>query len=63
MTFTNRTTNGKPEINVVPINDLREHQDCKDCHCKPKVEVRSDRILIIHNAYDHRELFKTISEN
>ena len=46
-----------PDIHVVPINDLREHQESETCWCQPTVErVEEDRRLIVHNSEDGREL-------
>ena len=49
-------------INVLPINDLREHQEDYDCWCEPRVEWMdenglpyADGPLVIHNALDGRE--------
>lgn len=43
------------KIHITPINDLKEHQEDVNCHCKPKTEYINDTLLVIHNAYDKRE--------
>lgn len=40
------------EVHVLPIGDLRSHDEHTDCWCKPAV----DGLLVIHNAMDGREL-------
>jgi hypothetical protein len=42
---------------VLPIDDLREHVENRDCWCKPVLSRTDDnRILVTHNALDGREL-------
>ena len=43
------------KIHITPINDLKEHEEDVNCHCKPKTEYINDTLLVIHNAYDKRE--------
>lgn len=43
------------KFHITPINDLKEHQEDINCHCKPKSEYINDTLLIIHNSYDGRE--------
>jgi len=38
-------------IHVVPLNDLREHDDTADCWCRP----REEEGVIVHNSMDRRE--------
>ena len=40
--------------NVIPVNDFREHSNCADCWCNPKVEGS----VIVHNAMDEREKYE-----
>ena len=45
------------DLHVIPIKDLREHQESQKCWCLPKVErVAKDSRLIVHNSADGREL-------
>ena len=45
------------DTHVYPLNDLREHiLEGVDCPCEPTVEVIGASLLIIHNAFDHREI-------
>jgi len=48
------------DINVMPINDKREHEDGVNCHCHPRIEIEGASIIIIHHAYDHREICEQI---
>lgn len=40
---------------VLPINDLREHDETSQCWCKPIY----DEGIYIHNSMDGREKFET----
>jgi hypothetical protein len=44
---------------IVPINDLRQHEPGKDCWCSPDIEDEKDELIIIHNSLDEREKFET----
>lgn len=43
------------DIHVMPINDLLEHQQSRNCLCNPE----DDEGVIIHNSLDGRENFET----
>jgi len=52
----------RAHFHLLPIDDLREHQESEQCWCQPQVQVfrktglvRQAR-LITHNALDGREL-------
>ena len=43
-------------INILPINDLEEHEELSTCKCNPSVEILDNGdIMILHNAFDGRE--------
>lgn len=43
-------------INIIPIDDIKEHIEDSTCQCYPKVEIlENGEIMIIHNSYDGRE--------
>lgn len=43
-------------INIIPIDDIKEHIEDSTCHCFPMVEIlENGEIMIIHNSYDGRE--------
>lgn len=43
-------------INILPINDIKEHTEDSTCECRPTIEVVNGEIIIIHNSYDGREM-------
>ena len=50
-------------MNIIPINDLKEHIEDSTCECNPKAEIlENGDILIIHNSYDGREIVENIIE-
>ena len=56
-TVINKLTN---TINIIPINDIRTHIESKDCHCNPKI---TDDGIIVHRAYDLRDLYESLEIN
>ena len=50
------------EVNILPKNDTKEHTEGATCECKPVVEVHGFSLLIIHNAFDNREILEEIEE-
>lgn len=42
-------------INIVPLNDLKEHTQDTTCECNPAIEESHGHIIVIHNSYDGRE--------
>jgi hypothetical protein len=46
------------EIHILPIADLREHEESAGCWCCPKIEKETHRDLIIHNSLDRREVYE-----
>lgn len=45
------------DVHVYPLSDLSEHVTVgAGCPCEPTVEVIGANLLIIHNAFDHREI-------
>ena len=50
-------------VNILPINDLKEHEENTTCECNPKVEIlENGEILVIHNSYDRREVTEEVLE-
>jgi hypothetical protein len=37
---------------ILPINDIREHEESIDCWCEPEEDING---VIIHNSADGRE--------
>jgi hypothetical protein len=48
---------------IIPINDLKEHEDCSTCHCHPDVSIEEGDIFIVHNSYDGREIAEDFVKN
>ena len=48
--------------NVLPVNDIKEHDESSACECQPRVEMVNGGILIIHNSYDLREVIERVYE-
>jgi len=43
-------------LHILPINDIKSHQEESSCICSPTVEiVESGDMLIVHNSFDGRE--------
>ena len=42
---------------VIPVDDLRSHEECSKCHCNPN--VNDGLKMIVHNSFDVRELYET----
>jgi hypothetical protein len=49
-------------INVLPLNDLKEHEEKSTCHCNPKVIFENGEMIIVHNSYDGREIIEEVNE-
>lgn len=57
------------DVHVLPVNDLKPHDESENCACKPKVKYttpasiyRSRGRLIVHNSYDGREFYEEWEE-
>jgi hypothetical protein len=48
---------------IVPTNDIRDHKDYDTtCECEPKVVFENGEMIIIHNAFDQREIIEELNE-
>jgi len=47
-------------VHIIPINDLKEHEMYKYCHCKPKAIYSDGKTIIIHSSYDGREAIEEL---
>ena len=43
-------------IHIVPLNDLKEHEESSTCECCPSVEFENGEMIVVHNSFDGREL-------
>ena len=50
--------NREGDIHVLPVDDLRKHDENRYCWCRPRVEEDewTTDAVIIHNSLDGREL-------
>lgn len=48
--------------NILPRNDLKEHEESTTCDCEPKVIFENGEMIIIHNAYDGREAIEIFNK-
>ena len=42
-------------IHILPVNDLKQHEESTTCECLPSVEFENGEMLVIHNSFDGRE--------
>lgn len=46
-------------FHVLPVNDLKDHEDGFSCWCRPRIERQvNGNTLVIHNSADGREFFE-----
>jgi len=46
-------------VHVYPLNDLRPHTlEGLECECVPRFEERDGALVIVHTAWDMREVFE-----
>ena len=50
-------------INIIPTNDLKEHEESTTCQCKPKIIENNGEIIVVHNSYDGREYVERLTSN
>lgn len=43
------------DLHVVPLNDLRDHEESETCWCRPVGIFDGDGVVIVHNSMDGRE--------
>ncbi len=48
------------DFHILPIDDLRTHDETRECWCQPRVELaeiaETVNAVVIHNSADGREL-------
>lgn len=49
-------------INILPINDEREHEEGTMCWCDPKLITDESELIVVHNSADGRELIEQAEE-
>ena len=45
-------------IHVIPIDDLKEHEESSSCNCTPTMIEVNGEFILSHNSYDGRELIE-----
>lgn len=45
-------------VHVLPVDDLREHEETAECWCSPRLEYAGVGEVVIHNSMDGRELYE-----
>lgn len=54
---TNKITGtGYAVFEIIPVNDSGNHVTSMQCKCIPTNRYKEDRMLIIHNAFDGRDI-------
>lgn len=49
--------------NILPLGDLKEHDEESTCECEPAIQkLENGDILIVHNSYDGREGLEMANE-
>jgi hypothetical protein len=48
---------GRSDFHIIPLDDLREHDECKSCWCNPTLDTDCAEV-VIHNAMDQRESYE-----
>lgn len=47
------------DIHIIPVDDLKDHDESQYCHCDPRIEPGDHGCnMIVHNSYDGRELIE-----
>jgi hypothetical protein len=49
-------------LNIVPINDLEEHEESSTCKCNPKLIEENGELILVHNSFDKREFIERLFE-
>ena len=44
-------------IHTIPVDDLREHMESRECWCKPRQDEDEPHVWI-HNSMDRREEYE-----
>ncbi len=48
-------------IHVYPLNDVREHDtESTLCPCKPRIDWSGPEAIVVHHAWDHREVHEEL---
>lgn len=53
--YIDRHSNTVKAVEIIPINDLRQHISDEKCECLPELSTGTSALMLIHNAFDGRE--------
>jgi hypothetical protein len=48
-------------IHVLPVNDIAPHTERDTCPCAPVIEYEDGEKVVIHNSWDGREEWETMT--
>jgi len=53
------------DVHVLPLEDLREHEESRVCWCSPRLEQEEEDcdVVVIHASMDGRELVERHGTN
>jgi len=46
------------DVHVLPLNDLKPHEESRQCECRPRVEKQGEGTVVVHNSWDGREILE-----
>ena len=49
-------------IHILPVGDIKPHEESTTCHCQPKVIMESGEMIVVHSAFDGREALEEFNE-
>jgi len=38
-------------LHIIPVNDIKPHEETSTCHCGPSLEMESGEMIIVHNSF------------
>lgn len=53
--YTDKLTGDLVAVEVVPLDDLRQHVSDENCECLPEFKASNGAPMLVHNAFDGRE--------
>ena len=48
-------------INILPVNDSKEYIEDNSCWCNPQVVFENDKMIVVHNSNDLREIIEDVN--
>lgn len=49
-------------VHVLPVNDLKSHEEETTCECEPRIEIVEGGMLVVHNSFDGREIIEQANQ-